>query len=178
MPEPLGQPADGTGGILGEIIGSIPEDYSGDRMQLAQNTLNHRVLSERDPVGTVLADLAHGETRRAELRRASEDAGNALLIQAERVDQALAALHARHSARAANDPRCKTCRTSSGKPAPWPCEDYLLVLRAGGREVSNERIAFKRALGAWLNARTDGNLARLEKAAAALDAADARDLGE
>ncbi|MER5608285.1 hypothetical protein AB0F93_03510 [Micromonospora tulbaghiae] len=69
-----------------------------------------------------------------------------------------------------DDPRCKTCRTSRGKPAPWPCVTYdrfsqLLQIPVG----SGEREAL-RTLGRFLNreASTDD----VKKAVAAIHVAD------
>lgn len=49
---------------------------------------------------------------------------------------------------AGSDLRCKTCRTSSGKPAPWPCVTFVRfaeVLDLSPRGPAS--VAFFRALG-------------------------------
>ena len=50
------------------------------------------------------------------------------------------------------DPRCRTCRDSSGRPAPFPCStDLLLHVATGSRELPIETIVTLRNIGRQLN---------------------------
>jgi len=49
------------------------------------------------------------------------------------------------------DSRCKTCRDSSGKPCPWPCETYLRFAELFQIPVAEDSIRLFHAIGRWRN---------------------------
>lgn len=57
-----------------------------------------------------------------------------------------------HAARSEpDDLRCRTCRTSKGLPAPWPCDTLMEVGAALGFPTDPERAAFLRLAGEAIN---------------------------
>ncbi len=153
------EPADaGDRGMLADIIAEVPDDYDGDRLELVVNTLNHRVMSQQNPLAVELADRA---ARREATRVRAEKASAEMIELAGRADTALSGVLRLHGRRSADDGRCRTCRTTKGKPAPWPCATYLVVADAGFvSRPSDELIEVLRAYGTWQNSRTERDLAR------------------
>ena len=154
---------------LAQIIDTIPDDYAGDRLELSVNTLNHQVLSERNPVAVALADSA---TRRQAAKQKADAASANLLDTADRVDAAIGELAQLHRRRTSHDPRCLTCRTPGGKPCPWPCATYLVFARRGLLPLpSDEQITLLHAYGAYLTTRSDHALRRFQQLADAAELA-------
>lgn len=59
---------------------------------------------------------------------------------------------------AASDFRCKTCRNTSGKPCPWPCDTWVRFADILGMPIGPATIAMFRALGGYRNGRAVPNL--------------------
>lgn len=153
--------AAGDRGMLADIIAEVPDDYDGDRLELVVNTLNHRVLAQRNPL---LVELADREARREATRERAEKARAELIGAAGRADTALTAVLHLHGRRNPDDGRCRTCRTTKGQPAPWPCATYLVVADAGFvTRPSDELIEVLRAYGTWQNSRTQRDLRRFHE---------------
>jgi len=161
------EPADaGDRGMLAGIIAEVPEDYDGDPLELAVNTLNHRLMSQRNPLAVELADR---EARREATRERAEKASAEMIELADRADAALTAVWHLHSRRNADDGRCRTCRTTKGQPAPWPCTTYLALADHGFiPRPSDALIEVLRAYGTWQNSRTLRDLRRFEELSARL----------
>lgn len=164
------EPADdaddaGDRGMLAGIIAEIPDGYEGDELELVVNTLNHRILSERSPLAVELADF---EARREATRERADKAGKELIDMAGRADAALTAVLRLHGRRNDDDGRCRTCRTTKGKPAPWPCATWLAVADAGFvTRPSDELIEVLRAYGTWQNSRAERDWLRFDELSAA-----------
>ena len=147
-------------GALAEIVAAIPADFAGDRMDVAVRTLNHAVLAGRDPLGVALADRS-ARTAAAGERAAAAEAR--LMDVSARVDAALTGVLRLHAPRGKDDPRCKTCRTSSGKPAPFPCTTYLEICGHGlAPAFDPELIALWHAEAKYRNSRREADLAAFE----------------
>lgn len=151
--EPAGAEDAGDRGMLADIIAEVPDDYDGDALELVVNTLNHRVMAQRNPLAVELADL---EARREATRERAEKAGAELIDMAGRADAALTAVLRLHGRRSEDDGRCRTCRTTKGKPAPWPCATWLAVADEGFvQRPSDALIEVIHAYGTWQNSRTE-----------------------
>lgn len=91
-----------------------------DGDQLADDQAADEVAAELADMGKLLAVAAYG----------GMDHGRRLIAG----NQALWALHSPREPE--TDFRCATCRTSRGKPAPWPCETLVTVLEAMGMPIT------------------------------------------
>lgn len=65
------------------------------------------------------------------------------------------------------DTRCKTCRTSSGKPCPWPCTTWMRFGEILELSVTAREYALFQAVG---KARNGGSVANLQALFAAVAA--------
>ena len=83
---------------------------------------------------------------------AGADHGQRLLAALKMLER----LHTFRGAEPADDPRCRTCRDSKGRPAPFPCVTSLLLTAAMSRRgegygLDDEGIALLRNAGRALN---------------------------
>jgi hypothetical protein len=68
------------------------------------------------------------------------------------VRDALLKLDELHNMRGGSaDPRCKTCRDSTGRPAPWPCVTYVQLAAALGLHLEPDTILEIHNAGRYLN---------------------------
>lgn len=114
---------------------------------------------------TALARTTGGFTAEQALAATSYHMAN----RSQQIIDAIRLLEELHGARDLlnHDTRCKTCRTSRGKPEPWPCrtyEQFGALLGVPVREGSREMF---RTMGRFLNRQ-----ATIEDVNRAIEAAD------
>lgn len=97
---------------------------------------------------TALARSSGGISAEQVLAVTAHSAGNYVQIARDGL-RLLEELHgARHLP---DDARCKTCRTSRGKPEPWPCTTYERFAHLLGVPVASGTREMFRTMGRFLN---------------------------
>lgn len=161
---------------LAAIMAALPPELDGTaRLAIALNTLNLMALQKHSPLLAAYLAYDHAaEQRRTALAERSAQRYDAFLTAAAAAaPDVLARLRAAHAMRPGTssriDARCTSCRTDSGRPAPWPCEPFLRFDRALRPELTLPMgvVDALRAAGEYRNHPTAANRARMQQLLAA-----------